>query len=116
MICLKKDAENLVISQHTIIARSFIDRAFGLIIRNFGENLDGMVFENCNLIHSFLMRYKFDLVFIEQSGEVVKCYENACPNKIFSGGSRKKLIAIELPCGTICKFNIKNGDFLTLKK
>jgi uncharacterized membrane protein (UPF0127 family) len=46
MIFCCKNSENIIVSHKTVIARSVIDRAFGLIVRKFDENLDGMIFEN----------------------------------------------------------------------
>ncbi len=116
MIQIERTLENVVLSQKTVIARSFIDRAFGLIIRNFNENLDCMIFENCNLIHSCFMRYKFDLVFVAESGEIVKMYESAAPFKIFYGGKNRKLSALELPEGTIEKFKLTLGEVLKIEE
>lgn len=115
MIFCCKNSENIIVSHKTVIARSFIDRAFGLIVRKFDEKLDGMVFENCNLIHSFFMSYKFDLIFVNRNGEVVKFFTDAAQNKIFYGGRDRKLIAVELPAGTIERLKITLGDILKIE-
>jgi uncharacterized membrane protein (UPF0127 family) len=116
MIYLERVDEKIIIAEKTIIARSFCERAFGLIFRKFGENLDSMVFDRCNLIHSFFMSYKFDLIFVNREQRVIACYESAEKNRIFFGGKALDLVAIELPEGVIRKFDIKNGDFLTIER
>ena len=116
MIYLEKTGEKIVIAEKTIIARSFCERAFGLIFRKFGEELDSMVFYRCNLIHSFFMSYKFDLIFVNREQKIVALYESAAKNRIFFGGKALDLVAIELPEGIIRQFDIKKGDFLTIER
>ena len=115
MIYLIRDEKSVIISAKTVIAQSFSERAFGLIIRRFNDKLDAMVFEKCNLIHSFFMSYTFDLIFINTAGKVVKLYNNAGKNKIFCGGKERNLVAVELPTETIKKFDIKLDDFLKIE-
>ena len=114
MIYLEKNGDKRVVAEKSIVARSFSERAFGLIFRKFSDSFDGMVFERCNLIHSFFMSYKFDLIFVNKSQQVVALYESAKKNRIFYGGTALNLTAVELPEGVIQKFGIEKGDFLKI--
>lgn len=58
------------------VARSFFDRAIGLI-RYRKPPLFVMVFENCKMIHTFGMAYPIHVVFLDKRFRVVrKMYMN----------------------------------------
>lgn len=117
MIKLKRvDGSDVAIAKHPLYALSFWDRFWGLINKKFSPEFDGIVFFDCNLIHSCFMLYKFDLIFVDKSGKVVKLYKGAAPFKIFYGGKNRNLTAIELPLGKIDEFYIVVGNVLKLER
>ncbi len=103
------------ISEDLIIADSFFLRARGLIQRNFSK-FDGILFENCNSIHTLLMHMNIDILFVNKEFVVCDLYKNVKPWKFFLFGKRSAKSVIELPAGTISRLNIEINNKLRLEK
>jgi len=94
-------------------ASGFRDRLRGLIGRNFSAAMDGMVFDRCNAIHTFLMRYPIDVIFADEKYRVLKAvpaFPAWRPFLICRGA----YYVIELPIGTIAFTGTEAGDQLDL--
>lgn len=105
---------NAVLCQHELTARSFFQRLTGLLTRKFSKELDGMIFENCNAIHTFGMRYSIDVVFYTNDMKICAAKSDLKPFRIFSAGVLKKCSVLELPAGTIERSGCKIGDLLKI--
>jgi uncharacterized membrane protein (UPF0127 family) len=82
-------------------ASSFWERTKGLMFKkSIGptENIDGMLIDYCNSVHTFFMRFPLDLVFLTKDNRVVKVIKNKRPWLMtwFYFGAVKVL---ELPSG-----------------
>ena len=100
------------IARLPIIASDFILRTRGMIGRDFGD-FDGMVFNNCNCIHTMFMSISLDVIFIDRENKVCGIYENLPPWRPLVR-SRHAYAVIELPSGTICQTGTQSGDVLDL--
>ena len=61
---IKNVTKNTIIAENELIARTFFDRGTGLLFRKFiAGKMDGMIFERCSSLHTFFMRYDFDIFF-----------------------------------------------------
>ena len=112
---IKNVTKNTVIAENELVARTFWDRGTGLIFRKFiNGKMDCMIFERCSSLHTFFMRYKFDIFFVDKSKKVIKLYEDARPWRIFNAdaGFFKYCSAIECPSGTIQKTETEQRDIL----
>ena len=112
---IKNITKNTIIAQNELIAVSFIERGFGLIVKKFiPQKMDAIIFYNCSALHSFFMNYKFDIFFVDNSKKVIKLYKGALPWRIFNAdaGLFARCNAIECPAGTIEKTNTAQGDIL----
>lgn len=95
-------------------AVSLFSRMRGLIGHDFSR-FDGMVFPDCNGIHTFFMGMKIDVVFVNKENKVLGVYSAVRrwkPCLIQPGAS----MTIELPVGTIERTRTETGDHLLLKK
>ena len=102
-----------VLSNETKYAKGIIERGIGMIARNF-SNFDGMVFENCNTIHTLFMRIKLDIVFIDADNRITSLHSSV-PAWIPMLRDKKGVTTIELPEGTIAESNSAVGDILNIK-
>lgn len=68
------------------IARTFADRAKGLIGRDGLEPGKGLLITRCNCIHTFFMRFAIDAVFLDGEGRVVRVARNVRPWRMFVWG------------------------------
>ena len=62
-----------------IVARTFRERARGLIGRRSLPPDTGMLIERCGAIHTFFMKFPIDAVFLDGKGGIVKTVRNIRP-------------------------------------
>ena len=94
-------------------AAGFGERLSGLIGKRFSTSMDGMVFDRCNAIHTFFMRYPIDVIFADEKYHVLKTVPSFPPWRPFLG-CKKAFYVIELPAGTIESTATEPGDQLDL--
>lgn len=92
-----------------VIADSFIKRLKGLMCK---KNIDyGMLFHECNSIHTYFMKENIDIIGLDQNNEVIYKYENLEPNRIIKiSNPQNKTSILELPKNASEK--IKIGSIL----
>ena len=94
-------------------ASSFGARLSGLIGKRFSPALDGMVFDRCNAIHTFFMRYPIDVIFADEKYRVLKTVPAFPPWRPFLA-CKNAFYVIELPAGTLESTATAPGDQLDL--
>lgn len=79
-------------------AITFKDRLYGLMGKT---NIDyGMLFPNCNSIHTFFMKENIDIIGINKDNIVIYKYENLPKNQIIKINNKVNETSIlELPVG-----------------
>jgi len=78
------------------VARSFIQRAKGLIGSRGLEKGTGLLIPKCNCIHTFFMRFPIDAVFLDANGDVVKHVRAIRPWKLWVWGGWRARMVLEL--------------------
>ncbi len=101
------------LANHPRTALAFRDRLCGMIGRNFTADMDAMIFPRCNAVHTFFMRGRIDVVFLDGNGEVVALSRNLRPWQPCVG-CRKAVTVIELPPGRIDASRTEVGDRINL--
>ncbi|MBO8171888.1 MAG: DUF192 domain-containing protein [Bacillaceae bacterium] len=93
------------------IAQSFFQRLKGLIPEERLENGQGLLIRPCSSIHTFMMKFPIDVVYLDETGRVMGLEENLPPNRV---GKKFENVSqvLELPAGTIQKNKIKIWDRL----
>ena len=94
-------------------ASSFGARLSGLIGKRFSPALDGMVFDRCNAIHTFFMRYLIDVIFADEKYRVLKTVPTFPPWRPFLA-CKNAFYVIELPAGMLEATATAPGDQLDL--
>lgn len=89
--------------------KTFCERLKGLIGKS---NIDfGMLFKDCNGIHTFFMKEEIDVIGLNEKNEIIFIELNVKPNKIIKiHRNIKKTSILELPKNTC--FGLKIGDKL----
>ena len=108
---IRNASNGRIICRNELMARGFFQRLTGMLTRKFSGKLDGIVFENCNTIHTFGMRFSLDVLFVDRNNVIIKIQKNMAPWKTASAGI-KKCTAIELPAGTADMVMCKTGDII----
>ena len=93
-----------------IEAKSFKMRLYGLMGKT---NIDyGMLFSECNSIHTFFMKEDIDVIGLNEFNEIIFIERNLSKNKIIKiNHDIKKTSILELPNKTSNCFNL--GDKIT---
>jgi uncharacterized membrane protein (UPF0127 family) len=73
--------------EHLKVATGFFERGIGLMFRKTipASVGAGFLFPNCRDLHSFGMRFNLDVVWINDSGEIIDLRRNIPPNQIIRG-------------------------------
>ncbi len=68
------------------VARTFCERARGLIGTKDLAADEGLLIERCNAIHTFFMSFPIDAVFLDSQDRVVKTVRGIRPWRLFVWG------------------------------
>ena len=96
------------------LASSFVDRFFGLMGRKRVEDGGGLLLLRSASIHSFFMRFRFDAVFLDKEGRVVKIVPSMRQWWIAFGGRGAKDV-LELAAGVAAETGTQPGDLLAFE-
>lgn len=94
-------------------AITFKERLIGLIGKT---NINyGLLFKNCNSIHTFMMKESIDIIGIDENNKIIYIYQNLIPNKIIKiKNPQNKTSILELPKDTSKYFKL--NEILTFEK
>jgi uncharacterized membrane protein (UPF0127 family) len=111
MAKLMNQTQNKVLVDQLETARGLFMRMKGLIGKETIESNYGLWIKSCNSIHTFLMSFPIDVIFIDKNLKVKKCIEQIVPNKIIWPifGARS---VIELKSGFLKEHKTQVGDQL----
>jgi hypothetical protein len=89
--------EAVVLGVKAKVARSFAERARGLIARPRPAEGEGMLITRCNAIHTFFMSYPIDATFLDRRGDVVKVVRDIRPWRFLVWGGFRATQVLETP-------------------
>lgn len=81
------------------VARTFVQRAKGLIGRRALAPGEGLLILRCNAIHTCFMRFAIDAVFLDRADRVVRVVRNIRPWRLFVFGGWRAVKVLELAAG-----------------
>ena len=99
---------------NVLFARNFFERAGGLIVHKKINATDAFLIKPCNSVHTLMMRYAIDVVYLDINNRILKICSNMLPNRL-SLCLRAKSV-FELNAGASTVLGLSVGDLLTLKK
>jgi uncharacterized membrane protein (UPF0127 family) len=92
-----------------------IDRATrnrGLLGRECLPDGHALILAPCSSVHTCFMRFPIDVVFVAKNGRVVKVRSDVPAWRL--AGSLNAFATIELPAGTVSRFDTRRGDLLAV--
>ena len=94
--------------------RTFVGRGLGLMFRADLPPGCGIWISRCSGIHTFLMRFPIDAVFMDRSQRVVRVYERLRPWRLILlvPGAHS---VVELPAGTVAALGLRRGEQLAIE-
>jgi len=103
---------NALLASRATVARSLISRMIGLMGRRELAAGEALVIPSCRSIHTYLMRFAIDAVFVDRTFRVV-ALRRVPPWRITPIIWRAWAV-IELPVGTSERHQVQVGDQLLL--
>jgi uncharacterized membrane protein (UPF0127 family) len=92
-------------------AVSLWERTRGLLGRPALQAGEGMLIDDCRLVHTVGMRYDLDLVFLDRRGQVRKLVKSLTSMRLV--GSLPACATLELAGGALTAIDLKVGDYVT---
>ncbi len=110
VINASKDA---ILADEAKMANTFFTRLIGLLNRNSLRKGEALILIPSNSIHSFFMRFKIDVIFLDKTGKVVALLPSFRPWRLspvyFNSHS-----TIELPEHTLQLTQTQPGDIIKI--
>lgn len=110
---MKITKNNNVITDNAELADTFFTRFRGLMFRKSIADDYALWITPCNQIHMLNMRFAIDVVYLDESGTVIKTDVNVQPGKICKTVKNAKSV-IELQSFSASKLGINIGDTLKI--
>lgn len=111
MAKLMNKTQNKILLDKMEVANTLVKRMKGLIGKDEIQTGYGLWIKRCNSIHTFMMSFPIDLIFVDKNLKVKKCISKVAPNKIvwpiFGASS-----VIELKSGFLNEHKTQIGDQL----
>lgn len=109
---VKVKIEGKIIIENVLIYNTFFKRLHGLMFKK-QFIMGGVLLVPCKQIHSFFMNFPIDVIFLAKDDHVLHVLPSFKPGKISSIIKDCQKV-LELPSGTITKYNIKEGTILEI--
>ena len=98
-----------IVSSHVLRARTFFERAMGLLgTKRLGSD-ECLIIEHCNQVHTFLMSYEIDVIFCDKNNIVLDTHQSLSPWRI-SKRVKGASYVIELAKARVAEIGIFTGD------
>ncbi len=112
-ISVRNATRNVDLGRNIRVATSLLERAIGLLSTpSLGEG-EGMYVSPCKSVHTFLMRYAIDVLFLDRQGTVLggQTHRPWRLSRVYwrSAG------ALELPEGSLARTGTRVGDRIEMK-
>jgi len=95
------------------VASNIWARGWGLLGRKELKKDEGLWIRPCSSVHTLLMRFPVDLIYLDSENRVVKTHLRLQPFK-FSAGNRQTHSVLELPEGFLVRTHLAIGDRLVI--
>lgn len=102
------NTKNVIISENIVLAKSFWDKVFGMLLK---RNSEGLILKTRFGIHTFFMKNKIDVIILDKSRSVAKVKKNLSPYNFLIWNPKYDAV-IELRSGLINKSGTELGDRL----
>ena len=104
-----------LLCERACLADNFYKRAKGLMFRRGWDGFDGLLLSPCGSIHTFCMRMKIDVCFLDAEQKIMKALASLGPWRSAHGG-RESRATLELPAGTLERTGTRTGDRLFMDR
>ncbi len=113
LMCMKvcNTTRGTVLAERACVARSFGRRLVGLMGRRKLDTGEALLIPRCSSIHTWFMRFPIDLIYLDESGHVVRIHARVEPFHLSWGGSRARDV-LEIRAGAAAAGDTRPGDVI----
>lgn len=104
----------IVLGRRVEVATSLARRTIGLMFRKTMGEIDGLMVERCNSVHTCFQRFPMDAVFLSGNYTIVKIIRGMKPWR-FTWMYFRAIRVLELPAGSVSE-KITEGTKLEVKR
>jgi uncharacterized membrane protein (UPF0127 family) len=97
------------LSNNVLLADSLLKRMKGLLGRSEMPAGEALWIRPCASIHTFLMHFPIDIIFLNKRNQVIAAKKNMHPNRL-TWFYPKAVSVLELPAGTLKGTDTRVGD------
>lgn len=109
---IRNETRGTVVATAASVASTFLSRGRGLMMRSEFPDGSALVIDPCSSIHMFFMRFPIDVVYMNETHEVVRVQHGIRPWRVGPLFTRGARYVIELPEGTVKRSRTVVGDRL----
>jgi uncharacterized membrane protein (UPF0127 family) len=112
---VRNASKGTVLGEAIEVASTAVQRAKGLLGREWLEDGQGLLFKGGGSIHTFFMRFPIDVLFLDKRGRVLKASQDVHPFKLVAAPFRARYV-LELPKGAIVGSATRVGDLVEFEE
>ena len=105
---IKHKETGTVLGTRVEVATSMVRRTVGLMFRPEMGEIDGLMVERCNSVHTCFQRFPMDVVFLSRDYTIVKIIRSMKTWR-FTWMYWRAVRALELPAGSVPAIVIEGG-------
>lgn len=109
---IRNETRGTTVAKDPAVASTFFSRGRGLMMRSDFPDGTALVIDPCSSIHMFFMRFPIDVLYMNDSNEVVRVQHGIRPWRMGPLFTRGAKYVIELPVGTAERSRTAVGDRL----
>ena len=97
------------LSNNVALADDLLKRMKGLLGKSTMPNGESLWIKPCISVHTFLMRFPIDVIFLNKRNQVIAAIRNLRPNRV-TRLYPKAVSVLELPVGILQVTDTREGD------
>lgn len=113
MVKIYNSTKNVIIADSVKVAQNFITRTLGLIPRKSIFDGEALIIKPCCSVHTFLMKFPIDILFVDKNNKIIALYENVSKNKILPVHLSASYV-VEMKAGQISNYKIEKCDIIQI--
>jgi uncharacterized membrane protein (UPF0127 family) len=106
--------KNTVLAEEAVVADTIFRRVKGLLGRRDFIKGEALIIKPCNSIHTLLMRFPIDVLFVDKHNQVIKVVSPLVPSRL-TRIYFNSVFVIELPAGTVQSTLTSKGDTISIE-
>ncbi len=109
-----RKSDQLVLVSELKIADDYFSRLKGWMFKSGAHDGEGIWILPCNSVHTWMMNFSIDVVFLGREQNILKLASNVRPWRFLPVSCWGARSVLELPAGSIQKHQLREGEVLCI--